>query len=142
MKASALLLILLPVLASAEMYRWVDKDGLVHYTQTPPAGFDAKAIAPAPPPSANPGVESIRKFDQSAVKAAGDSAKKQDDAERLRVEQEAACKQAQERIAFLETRAPYRVAKKDEEGNISRMTPEDYDKSLGIAHEVASKNCH
>jgi hypothetical protein len=39
-------------LASAQMYRWVDKDGRVHYTATPPpAGVKARTLqAPVAPP--------------------------------------------------------------------------------------------
>ena len=44
-------------MASAQMYRWVDKDGRVHYTATPPPpGVKARTMrAPsAPPPAAAP----------------------------------------------------------------------------------------
>ncbi|MEX0638576.1 MAG: DUF4124 domain-containing protein [Burkholderiales bacterium] len=43
--------------ASAQMYRWVDKDGRVHYTATPPPpGVKSRTLrAPsAPPPAAAP----------------------------------------------------------------------------------------
>jgi hypothetical protein len=43
--------------ASAQMYRWVDKDGRVHYTSTPPPpGVKSRTMrAPsAPPPAAAP----------------------------------------------------------------------------------------
>jgi hypothetical protein len=42
--------------ASAQLYRWVDKDGRVHYTSTPPpAGVQSRALAApsaSPPPAA------------------------------------------------------------------------------------------
>src|SRR5215216_1310827 len=34
--------------ASAQMYKWVDKDGKVHYSDKPPPGTKAQVIAPAP----------------------------------------------------------------------------------------------
>ncbi len=49
MTARALLVALivagfLPAAAAQQMYRWVDKDGRVHYSQTPPAPSDAKQV--------------------------------------------------------------------------------------------------
>lgn len=39
--------------ASAQMYRWVDKDGRVHYTNTPPpAGVKSRTLATPATPSA------------------------------------------------------------------------------------------
>jgi len=37
--------------ASAQMYKWVDKDGKTHYGSTPPPGSKTSAVK-APPPSA------------------------------------------------------------------------------------------
>jgi hypothetical protein len=40
-----LLLLLVPVLASAQVYRWVDERGTVHYSnQTPPEGVKARRL--------------------------------------------------------------------------------------------------
>lgn len=38
--------------AMAAMYKWVDADGQVHYTQEqPPAGIEGQAVKPPPPPA-------------------------------------------------------------------------------------------
>lgn len=47
----ALLLLLLPLVACAELYRWVDDDGIPHYSDQPPAG-GAESIASAGQPAA------------------------------------------------------------------------------------------
>lgn len=56
MRALALVLLLVPVFASAQVYRWVDKAGTVHYSNEPPPrgvkattlDIDTKPGAPAP----------------------------------------------------------------------------------------------
>ena len=40
MRALLLTLILMPALASAQIYRWTDADGRVHFGQRPPAGAE------------------------------------------------------------------------------------------------------
>jgi hypothetical protein len=41
--------------ASAQMYRWVDKDGHVHYTaQPPPPGIQSRTLGTPPPASSSP----------------------------------------------------------------------------------------
>lgn len=54
-----LVLVIAALLAGAELYKWMDENGVVHYTDTPPDGQKAAQIdisppAPtAPPPEAN-----------------------------------------------------------------------------------------
>lgn len=45
-----LLAVLWPLPALAEVYRWVDEDGRVHFTDRPPAG-EGETVDIAPPPS-------------------------------------------------------------------------------------------
>ena len=42
--------------ASAEIYKWKDKDGKLHFSDIPPTGVHAKPVGktPAPPPAAEP----------------------------------------------------------------------------------------
>lgn len=46
------LLLAWPLLCSAEMYRWVDGKGHVHYSQVKPTGQNASTVAPAAPATA------------------------------------------------------------------------------------------
>lgn len=48
------LLCSLPFLAQAEIYKWTDENGQVHYTQQPPADLPAEHITPPPPPPIDP----------------------------------------------------------------------------------------
>lgn len=49
------LLLCLPLTAAAEMYRWVDAKGKVHYSQVKPTGHEYEKLAPAPPASSSGG---------------------------------------------------------------------------------------
>ncbi len=46
MRALLLTLILMPALASAQIYRWTDADGRVHFGQRPPAGAEQIEVRP------------------------------------------------------------------------------------------------
>lgn len=74
-RSSASLLLMLAITASAEVYRWVDEQGVVNYGSRPPAGSKAKQVdaeaaplsvvpAPAKPASAASGAA-----EQAALRA-------------------------------------------------------------------------
>lgn len=96
--------------ASAQLYRWVDKDGRVRYTDTPPPGgvqsraIRAPAAAPAPDASKGPLTpaqqeQAFRKRQLEAQKAAEKSALARKDAE---AKQEN-CARAREYLRTLES---------------------------------------
>lgn len=41
-------------LASAEIYRWTDANGQVHFGERPPADVQAESVKPPPPPALSP----------------------------------------------------------------------------------------
>jgi len=49
--AAAALLSLIPAIAMGEVYKWIDEDGVTHYSQQPPPSGTPTVITPdAPPP--------------------------------------------------------------------------------------------
>lgn len=57
----ALLFLALPAAVSAEMYRWVDSQGRVHYSdEPPPAGAKSSKTVTPPPPSYAPSSEAAK----------------------------------------------------------------------------------
>ncbi len=134
-------LVAMPVLAQAQLYRWVDDKGQVHYTQTPPKSGQFVTPRAAPPPSANPNQEQLNKsLDAADQEAAKSSAQASQDAAQKSKDQ-ASCKQAQDRLKYLEERGPHRLAKRDEKGNISRFTEDDYETERRSAQDTATKFC-
>lgn len=139
----AALMLLVPLLAeAASMYRWVDARGHVHYSQSPPPGFNAEEVKPAPPPAANPGVDAMRNLNQANDKAAAEGAKQKAEADQKKAEREGKCQRARERLDFLSKRPSYRIATKNPDGSHSRMTTEEYDKQLAEAQQAAADRCN
>ncbi len=70
---SLLLIALMSVgVAHAAMYKWVDEEGNVSYSQNPPPGKKAEVIAPPPPPPdapAQPAAEGAKDIDPEASPA-------------------------------------------------------------------------
>jgi hypothetical protein len=100
--------------AAAKMYRWVDSDGTVVYSQTPPPGErPAVTIAPPPPPPEPPEVARQRLDDQ--LKKSDDAKKEQQKAAESTqktaaqsAEQEKYCDNARRNLELLENRPPRR----------------------------------
>ena len=136
------LLLCLPSLAQGgEIHRWVDAQGRVHYTQTPPPGTKTERPREAPPPGSSPSQAAIQSYNAEASKASEARAKataKQEAEAKRRAD---LCQRAQANITTLESRPPFRVFTKDAEGNTARMNEEQYNTALADSRAVASKNC-
>jgi hypothetical protein len=115
-----------PVLAAAQVYRWVDDRGQVHYSQTPPPGRTAQQIGAPPPPQASPNQESLNQ----SLKDASDAAPKQKaEADRIAQNQaslEQYCNQTREQLAFLDAQTARRLTTTDDKGDVARMTEEQF----------------
>ena len=142
MRRLALLLLCLPALAAAgEIHRWVDAQGRVHYTQTPPPGAKTERQREAPAVGSSPAQAAIQGYNAEASKVAEARAKataKQEAEAQRRAE---LCQRAQTNLATLENRPPNRVMTVDAEGQRSRMDEQQYNTALAESRAVASKNC-
>ena len=118
-----LALLMASATASAQMYKWVDKDGKVRYTDTPPPGGtkSSKIAAPAPAASPAPGSPSPATKDLKDVKKGpltpaeqeaefrkrqADAAKNADKSAqeaRAQSEKNEACQRSREYLATLES---------------------------------------
>jgi hypothetical protein len=124
---SVLLILMLPLAASAgDMYKWTDKSGTVHYTQTPPpaGAVTGKITKPPPPVAPRLGLQNLSKtYDEEHKKKAEAEAKAgagKDDKAKL-------CAKAQANLAQMATHNAHRLATTDEQGKVSRMTSTQYD---------------
>jgi hypothetical protein len=106
--------------ASAQLYRWVDKDGRVRYSDTPPPGVKATNLSPspgysAPPPPAagDAAAKDTGKGPLTPAQQEAEYRKRQVEAQKSREKQEQAsrdlqakqdnCARAQESLAGLES---------------------------------------
>jgi len=60
--------VLFATTVGAQMYRWVDQDGRVHYTDTPPPGSGAKSVQQRSSPSSGGDASSLPYAIQQAMK--------------------------------------------------------------------------
>ena len=121
-----LLLAALPLLVSAQVYRWVDDRGQVHYSQVPPPGREAQPVGPPPPPQAAPNQDNLNQ----SLKDANEAAPKQKaEADRLAQNQaniDEYCKQLRDQLAYLDEKTARRLGATDDQGNVARVTEEEF----------------
>jgi type IV secretory pathway VirB10-like protein len=158
MKRLATLVLLLAALpASAVLYKWVDKDGKVHYSdQPPPETARESGVVNAPPPSARPpapsgdtespapraapksAAEQEMEFRKRRLEAAEADAKRQQEAQAAE-EKQRNCTLAKNRLAALETGG--RITKYGPNGETVYLSDAEIARELGDARKVADSWC-
>jgi len=138
-KTLMLLLCGLPLAASAEIYKWTDANGQVHFSQNPPKQGSYQDVTPQGPASgtstdghsttplyASP--SSSGSSGQAGLQASADNAER--------------CAKANERISYLQEKTAHRLFVTGDDGQPARMTDEQFDQQLKDAQDAASKYCH
>ena len=140
MRISPLLLLSLAALpcAAGNVYKWIDAEGQVHYSQTPPptgpvtiqrqGALQPSVISPPAPvlPAESPAKNKPPESTQAAVETAAEKAKR--------------CAAARERLAFLEERTARRLMIEQADGSAARMTEEQFAERVAKARE-AGQGC-
>lgn len=127
-----------------QVYRWVDAQGNVHYSQTPPAstGIKAALVEVAPPLPDPTGVaeqkqlvKSVAKADAAQQQAAEQSAQ----AAAKKAQQQQACDAARKQLqGYMET---HRVITNGSSANPTYYTGEDLVKFRAQAQQQVNKVC-
>jgi N-acetyl-beta-hexosaminidase len=126
-----------------EIYRWTDKDGMIHFSSQPPLNGDYKRITPAPPPPTSaPGVDALRKRAQAIDSDNTKVAKARQDALKAKAEDAEKCAKARERLAYLDEHPAHRLFTVGADGAESRMTDEQYEAEVAKAKGVAADSCN
>lgn len=137
--------LLLSLHAQADtVYRWVDAQGHVHYSQTPPASSHAraKAVDVTPPPPDRTSAARTRDMEQAvndrqqAQQALAEKAQQDSDKQ---AQQQKACEAARQRVQIYDE--AHRVAHKDKDGNLVYSSGDDLVKLRQQAQEQADKIC-
>ena len=134
-----------PNAALAEMYKWVDDQGNVHYGDKPPAKNEFEKMKPVPVADEKEAqrlqertkkilqrqkqVDDSRARDEQALKKAG--------SKNISVEKK--CKRAQVELAFYKKRGRHSVL--DEEGNLKRVKSAERKEKITELESFISKNC-
>ena len=154
----ALGLLALAVPASADLYKWVDAEGKVHYSDQPPPPNAKPQKAPAAPrtpaPAAAPAAEGKAaaapatgpktaaeqemEFRKRRVEAAEAEAKRQQEAQAA-AEKQRNCQQAMNRVAVLQTGG--RITKAGPNGEQTYLGDSEIASELVEARRVADSWC-
>jgi len=136
----AVLIVAAPFPVLAEIYRWVDAQGRVHYTQTPPPARPAETVRPAAPPAGG-GDNGLKQYAEQLDKQRMEQQKQQAEAETEKQQRAARCAEVQQRLKLLGERSPNRLATQLPDGSYERWTSEKYDEQLGQARQAAERDC-
>jgi hypothetical protein len=137
-KTLALVLFSLPLAASAQIYKWTDANGQVHFSQNPPKTGAYSDVTPTEPASGTemgpkPAARSAPRGSSSGGGSQANLQARADDAER--------CAKANERISYLQEKTAHRLMVTGDDGQPARMTDEQFDEQLKDAQDAASKYC-
>ncbi|HEX5364954.1 MAG TPA: DUF4124 domain-containing protein [Gallionella sp.] len=129
--------------AYAEIHRWVDDHGKVHYTDQPPVGVDATELRSAPAPGSAPAAAKtfaereadLKKAQQTKKEADARAAQKQANAEAEKYN----CSVAQQ--ALLSLKSGRRVAEYDANGERSFLGESELQQRTAKAQEEVAKWC-
>jgi len=142
------------VAVAAQVYRWLDKDGVVHYGDRAPQGVEATLVGVKPntiqisrpePPAPAPEDAETAPAEAEAEPLSYAEQRRQDREERRREsrekarELEADCETMRERKAFLEP-SP-RVLVEDEDGTTRRLDDNERIRLLEEANTFLARNC-
>lgn len=126
----------LPV--AAQLYKWVDKDGKVHYSDTPPLKQESKTIATPPPGPVNAtppkSAVAVDKELDKGRKAAAEAAKKSEDTAKAAAQKEENCNRAKANLQTFTNSG--RIRKFNEKGEQAFLD----DKELEAGREKARRD--
>ncbi len=134
--ALTLCLLLAPALAGAQAYRWVDADGRVHYSQTPPAQGQYGQVAPPPPsPGASPHLKAL----EAAGQNPGEQVRERQQAVTAERQQQQRCEQARRQSARMQGTGRFYSA--DQNGDRSYMSPQQIEQRRAEAKAAMQEHC-
>jgi len=128
--------------AAVTTYKWVEADGTVQYSQTPPLGIPFEQIEAepgAPPVAAQERLEATKKRVEELRTQRLERDKEAADVEKKKAEQMGRCRQAQSNLNTLRTGSRLRYT--DAAGQVKFLSDEERQKRLSTAEEQVQKYC-
>lgn len=135
----ALLFLLAPGLATAQVYKCVDKDGRVKYVQTKPKDADCGGVARSAPAPASDGADPLKQFSEEVGKSREGEAKQRQQAEQVEAQKAARCAQWRQRLAALE--AASKVFTVDEQGERHYRSDQENEQQREQARQGVAAEC-
>lgn len=130
--------------ALAGMYKWVDEQGITHYSQTPPPSGNAQQIKPPPTPADSEAavkrLEAQRQEAQKRHEAGQQDARESQKSAESQAIREESCRLARQNLNTLEAHS--RVAVRDADGNMKRLSEEERQTQLSEAKKQVDEYCN
>jgi len=135
------LLLLAPGLATAQVYKCVDKDGRVKYVQTKPKGDECSGDVPRAPPPLGSGeaADPYKNIGEQAQERQATEAKARDAAQQAQEQKQQRCAQWRARLAALERAS--KVFTTDEKGERHYQTDQQNDAMREEARQGVAQEC-
>jgi hypothetical protein len=128
-----------------KIYKWVDQNGAIQYTQfPPPSGIEVLEVRNAPPPADDPAAERARiqqeteALDERMEERKETAAKAEQQAKNRKIRQEN-CATARNNLAELQQGGIKRYRLPD--GTVLRLTEEDRQKRIAETEAQIAENC-
>lgn len=128
--------------AGGSVYRWVDAQGQVHYSQLPPEkGSYERIERTSPAPAAAPDTNEVKGFLERAEAANKAEAEEKAKRQQTEAESRAACGQARERLAYLDEHTARRLAVESPDGTMARMDEAEFERRRAAAQKLIQEHC-
>ncbi len=132
--------------ALAELYKWVDDAGNVHYGDTPPSKNQSEIMKPAPAADAKEAqrlkqrTKKILQQQRQQVEASRNKDKQvSKNAESRKLSVEKRCKHAKAELGFYKNRGKHTVL--DQEGNLTKVKPAERKQKIIELGSFIDENC-
>jgi len=144
MRWIVILISALPMLASAELYRWTDENGKVHFSDQPRGGAEMEQVEERTPPKLGQG-ESIRqineRLDRLRTSEAERTAKEQKELQNAQAKRAKLNEKCDDERRRLDRFRHYRMYKLDENGDRVFYNQEEVAQKITEISEWIGKNC-
>lgn len=134
------LLLALPGLTAAEMYKWVDANGQVHYSERPPSAGNYESVKPLPAATEpEPAIESVNHDVKERNDSMAEEARKQQLEAANKEVRDINCRNARTRYSGF--RRTGRVFTTDEAGNRHYYSDQERADEMAALEQVIEQNC-
>lgn len=129
--------------AQAQIYRWVDSSGTVHYGNNPPAGVHYQTIHPHTTPPARPAKSSPQPapVHKKVARGSGQSAGRAREKRLAARVRRKNCKQARANLKWLKSFRARRALVKGKHGSVHRLTENQRQARIKLAKARIARTC-
>jgi Domain of unknown function (DUF4124) len=135
-----------PPADAGDIYKWVDKEGMVHYAGSKPADAPAESVRVNTDKTGNVAGQGALAAEHKKIEAAAKAAKEKEATAKPPIptlpqkEVRRRCQQAREDLANIEAHGQMRVV--DEQGNLSYATDKAKQQRIAAAKKDIREYCH